>query len=101
MLVLFLVCAGLQYNDPDPQVWVPIYLFPAALSVLRMRGRRLLWLPLLGAVACVAAALWWAPPYVPGYLDNEAAREAGGLLLSGLWMAALAVDTSRLGRAAA
>jgi len=29
--VLFLICAGLQWNDPDPYFWIPLYLL-AALS---------------------------------------------------------------------
>jgi hypothetical protein len=24
--VLFLICAGLQWNDPDPYLWMPLYL---------------------------------------------------------------------------
>jgi hypothetical protein len=28
---LFLICAGLQWNDPDPYLWIPLYL-SAALS---------------------------------------------------------------------
>ena len=28
---LFVVFAGLQYNDPDPYIWVPIYLYAAVL----------------------------------------------------------------------
>ncbi len=27
--ILFVISAGLQYNDPDPYVWIPIYLFGA------------------------------------------------------------------------
>ncbi|MEJ7694786.1 transmembrane 220 family protein [Daejeonella sp.] len=27
--VLFIISAGLQYNDPDPYLWVPIYLYGA------------------------------------------------------------------------
>ncbi|PWS33108.1 transmembrane 220 family protein [Pedobacter paludis] len=27
--VLFIVSAGLQYNDPDPYIWAPIYLYGA------------------------------------------------------------------------
>jgi hypothetical protein len=26
---LFLLSAGLQYNDPDPYIWIPIYLYGA------------------------------------------------------------------------
>jgi hypothetical protein len=27
--VLFLICAGLQWNDPDPYLWMPLYLLSA------------------------------------------------------------------------
>lgn len=30
-IILFVVAAGLQYNDPDPYIWVPLYLFGAFL----------------------------------------------------------------------
>lgn len=30
-IVLFVVFAALQYNDPDPYIWVPIYLLAAFL----------------------------------------------------------------------
>lgn len=28
---LFIIFAGLQYNDPDPYIWMPIYLYSAFL----------------------------------------------------------------------
>lgn len=36
---LFLVFAGLQYNDPDPYVWVPIYGYGAFCCFMAARGR--------------------------------------------------------------
>lgn len=30
-IILFVISAGLQYNDPDPYIWIPIYLFAAFL----------------------------------------------------------------------
>ena len=36
---LFLVSAALQYNDPDPYLWIPIYLYGAVLCFLAARGR--------------------------------------------------------------
>ena len=30
-IVLFILFAALQYNDPDPYIWMPIYLFAAFL----------------------------------------------------------------------
>ncbi len=29
--ILFIISAGLQYNDPDPYLWIPIYLYGAFL----------------------------------------------------------------------
>jgi hypothetical protein len=29
--VLFIIFAALQYNDPDPYIWMPIYLYAASL----------------------------------------------------------------------
>ena len=37
--ILFIIFAGLQYNDPDPYVWVPIYLFGAGCCLQAARGR--------------------------------------------------------------
>lgn len=37
--VLFIISAGLQYNDPDPFVWITIYLLSAILCLLAFRDR--------------------------------------------------------------
>ena len=37
--LLFLIFAGLQYNDPDPYIWVPIYLYTAILCWLAFRNK--------------------------------------------------------------
>lgn len=37
--LLFLISAALQYNDPDPWLWIPIYGFGAVLCWLAARGR--------------------------------------------------------------
>jgi hypothetical protein len=36
---IFISFAVVQYNDPDPYLWVPIYLFPAALCFLAAREK--------------------------------------------------------------
>ena len=33
--VIFILFAVVQYNDPDPYLWVPIYLYPAILCFLK------------------------------------------------------------------
>jgi hypothetical protein len=37
--LLFLVSACLQYNDPDPWLWMPIYLYGAALCFLAFKHK--------------------------------------------------------------
>ena len=36
--VLFLVCAGLQWNDPDPYLWIPLYLLSALSCAYAFKG---------------------------------------------------------------
>ncbi len=35
--ILFVLFAALQYNDPDPYIWMPIYIFAAGLCWLAYR----------------------------------------------------------------
>ena len=38
-VVIFVLFAGLQYNDPDPYIWVPIYLYAATLCYFAAKSR--------------------------------------------------------------
>jgi Transmembrane family 220, helix len=94
MFVLFLICMGLQYNDPDPQIWVPLYAVPAFFSLMYFIGKRYLWLTLTAFVIYVIAAIYWCPPLSSlkgNTFDNEEVRESVGLLLSGIWMGVLSL----------
>lgn len=37
--LLFVFSAALQYNDPDPYIWIPIYMYGAVLCWLAFRNR--------------------------------------------------------------
>lgn len=37
--IVFILFAGLQYNDPDPYIWIPIYLYTAILCALAASGK--------------------------------------------------------------
>lgn len=39
MAILFIVFAALQYNDPDPLLWISLYLYAAYLCINRYRGK--------------------------------------------------------------
>lgn len=38
-VIIFLLSAGLQYNDPDPYIWMPLYLYAALLCFLALRKK--------------------------------------------------------------
>jgi hypothetical protein len=38
-IILFVFSAAVQYNDPDPYLWMPIYLFGAYLCYGAFKGR--------------------------------------------------------------
>jgi hypothetical protein len=97
--VLFVLFAALQYNDPDPQVWVPIYGFAAMACIMALSRIRQAWFLGLMALIYGIAALYQWPPAFEGFLLNEVgmktinielARESGGLVLCAVAMGLLA-----------
>jgi hypothetical protein len=40
--LIFIVFAALQYNDPDPFLWIPIYLYPAFICFQEARNKKVL-----------------------------------------------------------
>ncbi|MEX2283748.1 MAG: transmembrane 220 family protein [Gemmatimonadota bacterium] len=106
MLLLFLFSVVVQYNDPDPLLWVAIYAL-AALACLQ----ELVWRdqPLILPAVVGAITLIWAISLLPGVVGKvriadlfaefemkgdlaiEVAREAGGLLIVAVWMQAIVI----------
>ena len=48
---VFIVFAALQYNDPDPYIWIPIYLYTAVLCWLAAKKRYYIKAYLFGIIA--------------------------------------------------
>ncbi|WP_128544448.1 transmembrane 220 family protein [Larkinella soli] len=97
--LLFILFAAFQYNDPDPEVWIPIYLFGAAASFMAYVGMGRPWFfAAMGLVYLVAAVYWWPPVFEGFLLDEmsmktvniELARESGGLAICAAAMFTLA-----------
>ena len=57
--ILFILSAALQYNDPDPYIWMPVYLYGAVLCWLAFRNKYYPKAYLLGMVAFTAYALYF------------------------------------------
>jgi len=99
MAVVFVVFAALQYNDPDLLVWVALYGFAAAVSLLAASARQG-WAPVAGLLIYASGFFMLAPTIDAGWWHSEEAREGLGLLVATLWMGALLVPTVRSRRAA-
>ncbi len=100
LAVLFVLFAALQWNDPDPWVWVPLYLFAAIICVEAVRGNYHPILCITGMIMYLGYAallffenngvLSWAREHDAESLVQtmkatkpwiEATREFGGLLI--------------------
>ena len=102
LLALFVFSVAVQYNDPDPLVWMTIYGLAALACVVALkRPAQWVW----PGVLCLSA-LGWAATILPRVwgrvragelfaawemkdLRVEEAREFGGLLIVAAWMLVL------------
>ncbi len=106
-VAIFLLSAAVQWNDPDPLVWIAGYLVAAGLSLAAFFGR----IPILpNAVAAIVFGLWFLSlaGTIPGAPSeaftsfemrapgHEEPREAVGLLICAAWTGFLAIRGSRL-----
>lgn len=56
--ILFLLFAALQYNDPDPYVWIPIYVYGAILCWMAFNDRYYVKAYWIGIVIYLAYAVF-------------------------------------------
>ncbi|MDA2925316.1 transmembrane 220 family protein [Acidobacteria bacterium AH-259-L09] len=100
MSLVFLLAAGVQYNDPDPIRWISIYGLAATACFLSL-ARQARRLPrALAAVlgACGILGGFFLALRVVGkqsVANSEEGREMLGLFLVALWMAALLIWTRK------
>jgi hypothetical protein len=112
--ILFIISAGLQYNDPDPIIWIPIYLFGAYLCFRAYQGKYFQSLYITAILIYSAYALYlffdhdgvlsWANDHAAESLVQtmkaekpwiEETREFGGLLILMIAMAVNLIYTIR------
>ncbi len=92
--LLFLSFCAVQYNDPDPLLWIAIYGYTAVLTGLAAFGIHTP-LAIPGVIFCLAGFFVLFPFVNAGWYDSEEGREAFGLLLSALWMGFLLLQWIR------
>lgn len=105
MAALFLLSAILQYNDPDPLIWIVIYLIATVISVLFALKRMNYLLPLFVGILALVGTYLILPAKFEGFeigtgnIKNiEEAREAGGLFIIGLIMIIYSIRLRLYGR---
>ncbi len=91
----FLLFAYWQLNDPDTEVWVPIYMAAAFFSAMGARGKHPI-IPLsIVIIACIIGAIYFFPESIGEWVnheleqqdlsmktqESEEARETFGLLI--------------------
>lgn len=87
--VLFVLFAALQWNDPDPYIWMPIYLYGAIFCALAATGNYYKGWYLFGIVACLGYAiyLFFEKDGVLSWMrDHNAENIAGSMKASTPWI---------------
>ncbi|MBO9154565.1 transmembrane 220 family protein [Chitinophaga sp. GCM10012297] len=87
--VLFVLFAALQWNDPDPYIWMPIYLYGAVFCGLAAAGNYYKGWYLFGIVACLgyAVSLFFAKDGVLSWAtEHHAENIAGAMKASTPWI---------------
>lgn len=111
MLLIFVLCIIVQFNDPDPIAWVLAYGYAVVVTGMAAANRYTV-LAGIGVPLYLVGVVY----YMPGWsvdsllllrepkmssLDVELAREAFGLLICACWMGLLAFVGYKRGRATA
>jgi len=87
--ILFVLFAALQYNDPDPYIWMPIYLYAAVLCWLAFRQQYFLngYLVGISGYAVYAVYLFVAEDGVWDWITrHDAANIAGSMKAEQPWI---------------
>lgn len=78
--LLFLSFAAFQYNDPDPLLWMTIYLIAAALSVAAGFGRVSKTVLVVACILYGVGVIYWWPEQFEGVGDSMRDATTGALL---------------------
>jgi hypothetical protein len=82
--VLFTVFALVQLNDPDPLIWVLVYMATAVIAFLFPHKKLNKWLLLAFAIAFLTGAILLFPPSMGAWLSAEEKSKSLGMTLPGI-----------------
>lgn len=82
--VLFTAFAIVQLNDPDPLLWVLIYLVTAIIAFLFPHKKTNRWLLLVLGISFLTGAVLLFPPSLGAWLSAEEKSKSLGMTLPGI-----------------
>jgi hypothetical protein len=88
-IVLFVLFAALQYNDPDPYLWIPIYLYGALICWMGYRGKMNFVALFAGLAVYIVYALYLfveEDGVLSWIIDHDAENIAGTMKASNPWI---------------
>jgi Transmembrane family 220, helix len=102
-MVIFIAFAIVQYNDPDPYLWIPVYLFPVYLIFKSLTDLEIHRSFIYVAIAYIFWAINVFPPEWEGVLLNqgmktlniELGRESLGLATVAIVLIVLGVFSNK------
>lgn len=81
---LFILFAVVQFNDPDPWIWVPVYLIPAFMSFVFTHSKTSRILLLVLGLIYLIAAIRIFPPSINEWISAEEESKSLGMNLPGI-----------------
>jgi len=82
--ILFVLFILVQLNDPDPVLWVIIYLVPAVISILLTHLKVNGYVLLMLSVFYLIAAIYLFPPSISDWINAEEKSQSLGMKLPGI-----------------
>lgn len=71
----FIFSAAVQVNDPDPYLWIPIYLFAAVITWYGFLHKYNPYISAVAGIVYLAAGLYMLPPSVTEWIKAESEQE--------------------------
>lgn len=87
LVVMFVAFAAVQYNDPDPWIWISVYMAAAIMGLAAMHSKLNKYVYVIMALICTVWAVFQWPAQWEGLGESmlnentEHAREALGLCI--------------------
>ncbi|MDZ7608216.1 MAG: transmembrane 220 family protein [Cyclobacteriaceae bacterium] len=82
--IIFILFAIVQFNDPDPFLWILIYLIPATASFYLLKWRINPFLLLALCLIYLTGAIYLFPPSVSEWISVEEEAKSLGMMMPGI-----------------